>query len=72
MKIASRGVHESVQHEYGTLLYDLSRDYAQEHPLDDGAEARRMAAALAREMEALDAPAEQYVRLGLPVPPGAH
>ena len=71
IKIAGRNVHRSVQHEYGTLLYDLRHDYAQEHSLEDEAVERRMAAALAREMERVDAPAEQYQRLGLPVPPAA-
>ncbi len=71
MKIASRGVHDSVQHEYGTLLYDIERDYAQEHPIRDEAVERRMIEALRREMERADAPAEQYERLGLPVPPRA-
>jgi hypothetical protein len=65
MKIAARNVHRSVQHEYGTLLYDLESDYAQEHPLKDAAVERRMAEALSREMKLVDAPAEQYERLGL-------
>ncbi len=68
MRIASRGVHQSVQHEYGTLLYDLQRDYAQEHPLKEPAVERRMAEALADEMKRADAPAEQYERLGLAQP----
>jgi arylsulfatase A-like enzyme len=68
MKVAARNVHRSVQHEYGTLLYDIEKDYAQEHPVEDQEIERRMAEALAREIKLADAPPEQYERLGLARP----
>jgi len=52
----------------GTLLFDLESDPAQEHPLQDAALERRMAAAMVRLMRQSDAPPEQYVRLGLDAP----
>ena len=48
-----------------TCLYDLERDYQQEHPLDDPALEAHYAACMKAAMEAHQAPAEQYQRLGL-------
>ncbi len=48
-----------------TRLYDLHADPGQSAPLDDPGIERRMIDHLTRLMHACDAPAEQYVRLGL-------
>ena len=47
------------------LLFDLSTDPAQEHPLSDPEQERRLLALMRRLMEENDAPAWQYVRAGL-------
>ena len=52
-------------HDFGTLLYDLEQDPKQETPLEDPEVEKRMVDLLIQGMEACDAPAEQYVRLGL-------
>ncbi|MFJ6532758.1 sulfatase [Microbacterium sp. NPDC091662] len=52
---------------YGTLLFDLHADPAQEHPLDDAEQELRMLRLLARLLRENDAPASQYARLGIPV-----
>lgn len=52
-------------HPFGTLLFDLATDPAQEHPLDDPNVEARMIDLLIRLMVANDAPAEQFERLGL-------
>lgn len=49
----------------GHKLYDLEQDYLQESPLTDPALEKVMTEKLVRAMEAHDAPAEQYIRLGL-------
>ena len=51
--------------EYGTMLFDLEQDPKQEHPIQDEAVEARMKMNMVRLMEENDAPAEQYVRLGL-------
>ena len=48
-----------------TLLFDVEADPRQEAPMDDAAVEKMMTEHLIREMRACDAPAEQYVRLGL-------
>ena len=65
MKIASGPVHQSIQHEFGTLLFDLENDYEQKSPVDDPEAESSMVDLLVREMERLDAPPEQFERLGL-------
>ena len=65
MKIASGPVHNSIQHEFGTLLFDLENDYGQMTPVNDPAVEAAMKDLLIREMERLDAPLDQYERLGL-------
>lgn len=57
----------TVRNEYNSesLLFDLSCDYAQEHPIQDEALEGRMARLLRQTMEQYDAPKEQYQRLGL-------
>ena len=50
------------------LLYDLQADPEQLSPIHDEAIQARMTALLVKLMRENDAPAEQYERLGLPVP----
>ena len=52
-------------HHFGSLLFDLHADPAQEHPLHDAAVEARMCRLLVQTMRAHEAPAEQFVRLGL-------
>lgn len=65
MKIPSGPVHDCIQHEFGTLLFDLQSDYGQTTPITDPEAEGRMADLLAREMKRLDAPPDQFQRLGL-------
>lgn len=54
--------------EFGTMLFDLANDPAQEHPIRDRAIEQRMIEHMVRLMRENEAPAEQFERLGLPVP----
>ena len=63
MKIASR--HAGKAHEFGTMLFDLETDPAQDRPLDDTEAEKRMIDLLVDQMTANDAPPEQFERLGL-------
>jgi len=65
MKIAGRGA--ASPHLFETALYDLERDPAQQHPLDDPEVEQMMIEHMVRLMQENDAPAEQFERLGLPV-----
>ncbi len=51
--------------EFGTLLFDLAADPAQEHPITDPDIEVRMTDHLLRLMRENEAPTEQYERLGL-------
>lgn len=51
---------------WGTLLFDLEQDPEQENPLKDDEIERRMLRLMIERMQANDAPASQYERLGLP------
>jgi len=51
---------------HGTLLFDLATDPHQERPLVDDDVELRMIRLLVEQMRAAEAPASQYVRLGLP------
>ncbi len=53
-------------YQFGTLLFDMQTDPAQENPLDDPALELRMTKLLVKLMRENDAPLEQYERLGLP------
>lgn len=53
---------------FGTLLFDLQTDPAQEHPLADRQIEGMMIGHMLRLMHENDAPIEQYERLGLPEP----
>lgn len=50
---------------FGTMLFDLENDPAQEHPIEDPEIEERMVAHLTRLMRENDAPVEQFERLGL-------
>jgi hypothetical protein len=53
---------------FGTLLWDLDSDPAQEQPLVDHAVEQQMIDLLVEQMELSEAPPDQYRRLGLPIP----
>jgi len=58
-----------------TVLYDLETDYEQQHPFRDEAIENRLLTSMSKIMEANEAPAEAFTRLGLPSPwasPGEH
>jgi arylsulfatase A-like enzyme len=52
-------------YEFGTLLFDMQSDPAQDNPLNDPAVEKKMSKYLVELMEKNDAPAEQFIRLGL-------
>lgn len=56
----------NVDHIRESLLFDLSSDPLQNHPLQDAQLEAQLVRALLRLMKESDAPAEQYQRLGLP------
>ncbi|MEO0586293.1 MAG: sulfatase [Planctomycetota bacterium] len=51
-----------------SLMFDVSADPQQQHPLDDAALAADLDGKMAALMAACDAPAEQYARMGLAPP----
>lgn len=53
------------EHIHENLLFDLKTDPGQNHPLDDQALEQKMLDKLVALMEKNDAPAEQYIRLGI-------
>lgn len=63
MKIPGKG--KGTPHKFGTLLFDLASDPAQEHPLKDEQLEQRMIEKMVRLMKENDCPEEQYERLGL-------
>lgn len=63
MRIPARSYSQA--HAFGTLLFDLEADPAQERPLADPEAERRMRGKLVELMRRCDAPAEQFERLGL-------
>jgi hypothetical protein len=63
MKIPARTWTNS--HEFGTLLFDLQADPAQQFPLNDPAVEEKMLSHLVQLMHENDAPPEQFIRLGL-------
>jgi arylsulfatase A-like enzyme len=54
---------------FGSLLFDLATDPAQEHPITDDATELRMIRLLVEALRENDAPVSQYERLGLPWEP---
>ena len=63
MKIEARAWTNA--HKYGTMLFDLAADPAQEGPIDDPAAEQMMIDHMVRLMKANDSPPEQFERLGL-------
>lgn len=55
----------SIKFSPGTVLYDLESDPYQRHPIHDVVVEERMVAAMTKLMRDNDAPAEQFVRMGL-------
>ena len=51
--------------KFGDLLYDLEKDPQQLQPIEDEAVKARLTALLIKLMKENEAPAEQFVRLGL-------
>lgn len=64
LKIPARSNRSA--YDFGSMLFDLSSDPGQEHPLINAEIERRMIALMLELMRANDAPPEQYQRLGLP------
>ncbi|MBS5911483.1 MAG: sulfatase [Paenibacillus macerans] len=52
-------------HSFGTLLFDTEADPLQQQPIQDPELEQKMIGLLKERMEANEAPAEQYVRLGI-------
>jgi arylsulfatase A-like enzyme len=66
MKIASASKSNWMQAaRFGTMLYDLQADPAQQNPIHDEGVEKMMIDHLVREMKENDSPEEQYERLGL-------
>ncbi|MFM9281181.1 sulfatase [Paenibacillus jiagnxiensis] len=63
MKIKAAG--NGLSHSFGTLLFDVVEDPLQNHPIQDEQVEQRMIGKLKQLMDESEAPAEQYVRLGL-------
>ena len=55
-------------HRFGNALFDLNLDPNQLTPIHDPQKEQEMITAMAREMSACDAPAEQYERIGIAKP----
>jgi hypothetical protein len=67
MKIEASGSVGSLNpYLWGSMLFDLQFDPGQEHPIMDQDIEKRMAAYMVELMRQTDAPAEQYLRIGLP------
>jgi len=67
LRIPSFGIPELdlSPYDFGTLLYDLSVDPKQEHPIKDQTTEERIIRLMTKLMKENDAPVEQYERLGL-------
>lgn len=68
LRIASRGFIDPEAHHdlfTGNLLFDVNEDPRQQRPIDSPELEKRMMRLLIERMEELDAPDEQFIRLGL-------
>ncbi len=65
MKIPARRPWGSTAHQYGSMLFDLENDPAQENPIRDAEVEARLTRQMVALMRANDAPPEQFERLGL-------
>ncbi|GJM71921.1 hypothetical protein HMSSN036_41370 [Paenibacillus macerans] len=64
LKVQGVGLYHRA-HAFGTLLFDLQQDPRQQHPIQDKDLEQTMIELLQKNMEANEAPPEQYERLGL-------
>jgi hypothetical protein len=62
--VVTRAINEFQKDD---LLYHLKDDPAQEHPITDPVLIEKMCLRMAKLMREADAPAEQFIRLGLPI-----
>ena len=60
---------EDVRASYPTLLFDIQDDPQQLRPLDDPSREQQMLVHLVREMRHVDAPQDQFARLGIDTAP---
>ena len=60
--VLTQGINEFQSQD---LLFDMEKDPAQEHPIQDEALIEKMCAEMAKVMKASEAPKEQFIRLGL-------
>ena len=67
MKLEEPDIISSISTIYGTLLFDLTKDPYQEHPIEDEDLERKMIEQLVKLLKESDAPLEQFKRLGLPL-----
>ena len=58
-----------VMNRFGTLLYDVVADPQQQNPIDDAEQEQRLLSAMVEMMTEMDAPPEQYERLGIELQP---
>ena len=66
---ARRGLFSDVMNRFGTLLYDVVADPQQQNPIDDAEQEQRLLSAMVEMMTEMDAPPEQYERLGIELQP---
>lgn len=52
-------------YKFGNLLFDMKKDPKQKHPLEDEAIEKQMISKLIKRMKEIEAPEEEYIRLGL-------
>jgi arylsulfatase A-like enzyme len=67
MKLEESDIVSSISTIFGTLLFDLTRDPHQEHPIEDDRVEKQMIEQLSKLMKESDAPLEQFERLGIPL-----
>ncbi len=61
----TQGFNGRFQHCAKSMLFDIEKDYAQEHPLQDESMESSWCGRLKEEMKKADSPPEQFERLGL-------
>ncbi|MFS0724943.1 sulfatase [Paenibacillus sp. 1P07SE] len=62
--------HDRSREVMQSQLFDIREDYEQQSPISDAALERRMTTKMVGLMREMQAPVEQYIRLGLPLPDG--
>lgn len=66
LKIPGRPQHQSLQHEYPSMLFDISTDYRQQTCIDSPHVEHSLVEQMVRLMKEHDTPPEQLTRLSLP------